>query len=150
MDGLSSPMQALLSSLILNYAYRSRQTVRDVSMLAPLYFIIDDGLPLAFGSASVEAEGGISVLSEFAFMARSRRMALVISSQVFGLLSPAIRANCPVTLCLGAYGRDADEVARHLNLTREQAQVLPFLRIGEAVARCAPLPAMLGSVPFVR
>lgn len=148
-EGLSSPMQALLASVFLNYAYRVRQAAVDSTTLAPLYCVIDDALPLAYGSAAAEAEGGISPLAEFVFMGRSRRMAIVISAQNFSMLSPALRANCHVTLCLGSYGRDAEEVARHMSLTREQAERLPFLTPGEAVARVAPWPAMYGRIPEV-
>lgn len=146
-EGLSSPMQALLASLFLNYAYRVRQSATDITALAPLYCVLDDALPLAFGNATAEAEGGISPLAEWCFMGRSRRMALIISAQNFSLLSPAIRMNTHATVCFGSYGRDAEEIARHMSLTREQADRLPFLVAGEAVARVAPWQAMYGRVP---
>lgn len=148
-EGLSSPMQALLASVFLNYAYLLRQPARELDELPPLYCLLDDALPLAYGSATSEAEGGISPLAEWCFMGRSRRMALVVSAQNFSLLSPALRTNSHVIICVGSYGRDAEELSRHMSLTREQAERLPFLTPGEAVARVAPWPAMYGRIPKV-
>ncbi|MDX2199639.1 MAG: hypothetical protein SF069_11795 [Phycisphaerae bacterium] len=147
-EGLSSPMQALLSSLILTYCYRARQCIAD-DLLAPVYFVIDDSLSLAHGSGQVEAAGEITPLAEMFAMARSRRMGLIAATQVYELLSPALRANTGIVICTGAYGTDAEAVSRRMNLTPQQTAHLALMQPGEAVACIPGFRAMYGSVPML-
>ena len=147
-DGLSVDAASLLSSLFINYAYESRGLRhRD----EPLIFVLDDALPLVRGTTAGEAEGGINPLSTWAFMGRSRRIGFVVSAQNFALISPVFRMNADSLLCFASYGRDAEELGRHLNLTVEQQAALPLLRPGEvvAIARSVYPLAVYGRVPEV-
>ncbi len=149
-NGLSAEISSFLASLIINYAYQSREGAAHNS-LEPLIFVLDDALPLVRGSTDMEIEGGINPISSWAFMGRSRKMGLCVAAQNFSLISPALRNNTDTVLCFGSYGRDAEEVGRHLSLTKEQAAMLPVIRPGEviAIARSTWPLAVHGFVPEV-
>jgi len=148
--GLSVEAASLLASLFINHAYLSREA-SDSGSRHPLIFVLDDALPLVRGNAAAESEGGINPLSTWAFMGRSRGIGFVVAAQNFSLISPVLRNNSDTVLCFGSYGRDAEELARHLNLDRDQAAVLPVLRPGEvvAIARSGWPLAVYGRVPEV-
>ena len=146
--GLSVESESVLASLFINYAYRSREGV-DPDTLEPLIFILDDALPLVRGNHPSETEGGINPFSTWMFMGRSRKIGFVISAQNFSLISPALKGNVDTVLCFSSYGSDSRELEQYLNLTPEQAAVLPTIRPGEviAIARSVhPLP-VYGLVP---
>ncbi len=66
-------------------------------------------------------------------MGRAFNIGLVVSAQNFSLLSPALRNNTSTVICLSALGEDVQAMSLHMSLTPEQAEVLPRLRLGEAV-----------------
>lgn len=148
--GLSVEASSLLASLFINHAYVSREA-SDSGSRHPLIFVLDDALPLVRGNTAAESEGGINPLSTWAFMGRSRGIGFVVAAQNFSVISPVLRNNSDTVLCFGSYGRDAEELARHLNLDRDQAAVLPVLRPGEvvAIARSVWPLAVYGRVPEV-
>jgi hypothetical protein len=79
-------------------------------------------------------------------------MGMVVSAQNFSLLHRALQHNTDGLMVFASYGRDAEELSRFMNLTREQAAMLPILRPGQAVALARsvwPL-AVHGLVPRVR
>lgn len=147
-SGISVEAASLLASLFIFWAYESRGVV-GVDCSRPLIFVLDDALPLVTGSVAAESEGGINPLSNWAFMGRSRKMGFVVSSQNFSLISPALKNNTDTLLCFSSYGRDAEELARYLHLTPEQAALLPVLQPGEviAIARSVWPHAVYGRVP---
>lgn len=150
-DMLSVEAASLLASLMINYAFQQRG-LADPRGLAPLIFVLDDALPLIRGSGAGESEGGINPIATWAFMGRSRRMGLVCAAQNYSEVSPALRNNCDTVLCFGSYGQDARELARDLDLTREQASMLSVIRPGEVIAMARsvwPL-ACRGRVPEVK
>jgi hypothetical protein len=146
--GLPPEMASLLASLFIHYAYERRGALEGNHHL--LTFVLDDALPL------VQARGSevdrINPLARWAFMGRSRRMGIVVSAQNFSLIHDALKNNTETVVCCASYGRDAEELARYMNLTREQAAVLPMLRPGEvvAIARGAWPLAVRGRFPEVR
>ncbi|OQY98218.1 MAG: hypothetical protein B6D36_17870 [Planctomycetes bacterium UTPLA1] len=91
------------------------------------------------------------ILLPLVFLLHSRKMGLCVAAQNFSLISPALRNNTDTVLCFGSYGRDAEEVGRHLSLTKEQAAMLPVIRPGEviAIARSTWPLAVHGFVPEV-
>lgn len=131
--GLSVEARSLLASLFINYAFESRKG-EDPDELRPLVFMLDDALPLLRGSAAADAEGGINPISTWSFMGRSRKIGICAAVQNFSLLSPAFSNNASTVLCFGSYGRDAEELARYMNLTRDQAAMLPVAQRGGVVA----------------
>ncbi len=149
-SGLSVEAESFLISLIINHAYLSRQN-QDPDSIEPLIFVLDDSLPLVRGDTAREVEGGINPISNWAFMGRSRKISLVCAIQNFALISPALSNNSDTVLCFGSYGQDAHSLARYMNLTPEQAAVLPVIRPGEviAIARSTWPVAIRGSVPEV-
>lgn len=132
-DGLSSEVESLLISLLINAAYRSREGV-DPQTLHHVLFMIDDGLAL-LGLGSAQQTDGGTPLARYAHMGRSRRLGCVLSAQNYSLVSPVFRNNTDTLVCVGATGMDARELAKDLHLTPEQAAVLPRLQPGEVVAR---------------
>jgi hypothetical protein len=149
-EGLSADMAAFLAGMFASYAYHSRAGINP-DLLSEVLFILDDSLPLLKAGAW-ESEGGTHPLVEATFMSRARRIGFVASLQNFSLVSPAFKNNAQSTVVFSSYGRDAEELGRHLNLTREQAAVLPTLRPGQLVACCRsvwPLPVFgsFGELP---
>ena len=150
-DGLSAEAASLLASLIINYAFQQRARV-DPRRLTPLIFILDDALPLIRAGSAGESEGGINPIATWAFMGRSRRIGLICAAQNYSEVAQALRNNADTVLCFGSYGKDARELARDLDLTREQASMLPVIRPGEVIAMARsvwPL-ACRGRVPEVK
>lgn len=149
--GLSTEAESLLISLIINNAYLGREGA-DPRTLEPLIFMVDDALPLLRSAPAMEAEGGANPLANWSLMGRSRKLGMVCAAQNFSVVSPVFRNNADTVLCFGSYGRDAEELARYLNLTREQAAVLPVIRPGEvvAIARSVWPRAVHGYVPEVQ
>lgn len=149
-SGLSVEMASLLASLFVFWVYEKRG-LPNTTVDHPVVFVLDDALPLVKGSTASESEGGINPLSTWAFMGRSCGIGFVVSAQNFSLISPALRNNADSLLCFGSYGRDAEELGRHLNLTKDQQDLLPLLRPGEcvAIARSVWPLAVYGRVPEV-
>ena len=149
-DGLSADLASFLASLMMFWAYESREWVSD-AVRPPLIFVLDDALPMVLGTG-LDVEGGLNPLSTWAFMGRGRGMGMVVSAQNFSLIHPALRNNTDTIMAFASYGRDAEELSRFMNLTREQAAMLPILRPGQAVAlaRSAWPLAVHGLVPRVR
>ena len=141
---------SVIVSLFYMFIYESRRLSRVTE--PPVLMVIDDALPLITGSTAGETEGGINPISTWSFMGRSFNIGLVVSAQNFSLISPALRNNTDTVICFGCFGEDVQAVARHMNLTREQAEALARLEIGEAVvlARSEWPLAVKGWVPEVR
>lgn len=149
-SGLSVDVASLLTGLIVNIAYETRG-LQGANIHDPLLIVLDDALPLVHGHLTAESEGGTNPLNTWSFMARSRGMGFIVSAQNFSLISPALRNNADTILCFGSYGRDAEELSRHLHLTPEQASLLPQIRPGGvvAIARNVWPLAIYGQVPKV-
>lgn len=147
-SGISVESASLLASLLINHAYESRADA-DISQCQPIFFVLDDALPIVHGGTAAESEGGINPMSNWSMMGRSRRIGMIVAVQNFSLISPALRNNTDTICCFGSTGRDAEELSRHLNLTREQAAVLPVMRPGEVVvwARSVHPLAVYGRQP---
>jgi len=149
-SGLSVEVESFLSSVLINYAYHRREGV-SVDSLTPLIFALDDAMPIVHGSSVSESEGGTNPLATWSFMGRSRKLGLIVAAQNFSAISPALRNNASTLMCFGSYGRDAEEIARHLSLTPEQAAMLPRMQPGEvvAIARSVWPLAVHGALPEV-
>lgn len=141
---------SLVVSMFIMHAYETRK--RSGQRVPPVVISVDDALPLVTGSSAQESEGGMNLLSNWAFMSRGLNLGLVVGCQTWGLLSPALRTNADTIVCVGAQGDDAWLLGRHLNLTGDQTSVLPRLRPGEAVvmARSVWPLAVKGLVPEVK
>jgi len=117
----------------------------------PVIICVDDAMNQIVGSAEKEAEGFINPLSNFIFLSRSFGIGMIFSAQNFSLVSPVIRGNCDTIIALGSSGRDAREIAEHMNLTERQKSVLPILRPGSAIVHAKsewPL-AVKGYFPYI-
>ena len=130
-SGLSPEMASLLASLFINYAYEQRGVTEDVQHKL-LLFILDDALPLVQETHSTYER--INPLARWAFLGRSRGIGFVLSAQNWSLINSALKNNAENVVCCASYGRDADELARFMQLTPDQASVLPMLRPGEVIA----------------
>ena len=141
---------SLIVSLFYMHVYESRRISR--TNYPPLLMVVDDALPLVTGSTAGETEGGTNPISTWSFMGRSFNIGLVVSAQNFSLISPALRNNTDTLMCFGGLGEDVQALARHMNLTREQAAVIPQLSPGEAIvfARSEWPLAVKGFVPEVK
>ena len=133
---LGAEAASFLAGLFVNWIYEYRGLPEHSGdWLRVVVFVMDDALPLVTGSTASESEGGGNPLANWAFMARARGIGFVVAAQNFSLISPAFRNNANTILCCGgSYGRDAEELGRHLSLTREQGQRLRVLQPGEAIA----------------
>ena len=141
---------SLIVSLFVMYIFETRRKSRQTE--PPVMFVLDDALPLVTGSMQRETEGGMNPIANWSFMGRALNIGLVVAAQNFSLVSPALRNNCDTLVCLGSSGEDAAAVARHMNLNKEQAAILPTLRPGEAIvlARSVWPLAVKGFIPEVR
>jgi hypothetical protein len=147
--GLSARVASIYTSVFINWAYERRGIERHER---GCFFILEDSLPLVTGSHAKESEGGINPLSNWAFMGRSRNMGLIVSAQNFGLISPALRNNTDNIIVCSSSGEDIGALARHLQLTREQAAKIFVLQPGEVIVFSGsvhPLP-MFGISPLVK
>ena len=84
-------------------------------------------------------------------LARSRRIGFIVAAQNFHLISPTLKNNVANVVVCGSFGRDAEELAKYLNLDKNQATMLPVLQPGEviAIARSTWPLAVYGRVPMV-
>ena len=148
-DQLSAQVATFLVGVFLHWAYEDRARRREEAHRR-LVFAVDDALALVKGSTYTDTQE-LNPLSNLALMARSKNIGFVIGAQDYSLVSPALRGNCDTHIVCGAYGKDAEEVARDMNLTEEQEAELPLLRPGEAVvlARSTWPKAVRGRFPRI-
>ena len=141
---------SIIVSLFYMYIYESRRIAGTNS--PSVMIVVDDALPLVTGSSAAESEGGINPISTWSFMGRSFNIGLVISGQNFSIISPALRNNTDTVMCFGGSGEDVQAIARHMNLTPEQAACIPRLQPGEVIAfaRSVWPYAVKGYIPKVR
>jgi hypothetical protein len=132
LTGLPTDSASFIASRIIFETYESRGDGRHVGK-PDVYFILDDAMPLIQGNDH-DSEGGINPISTWAFMGRGRGLGMICSAQNYSLCSVAFRNNCDSIMCFGAYGRDAMELARDMNLDEEQRGFLSTIRPGHAVA----------------
>ena len=148
--GLDPEMASLLISLIVDWVFQARGVQRTVSD-RPVLFFLDDALNLVHGGIRQESEEGTNPIATWSLLGRSRGIGLIVSCQNFALMSPALRSNTETIVCCGSTGRDAEELARHLHLNREQHAALSVMQPGEVVVWARgqwPLP-VYGRIPLV-
>lgn len=130
--GLATQDATLLATLVYRYVYELRR-VRDVNT-PPVILAVDDAMPFVSGSKGSESEGNVSPIAEFATLGRALNIGLMVAAQNFSLISPTLKNNSNAVLSLSSFGEDAAALARFMNLTSEQAAMLPLVRPGEAIA----------------
>jgi len=122
---------AIFISAFCMFIYETRRQTGLI--VPPVFFVLDDAMSLAFGSLARESEHVARPIVNWLLHARSLNINFCFSVQNFAETSPAIRNNCQTLVCLGATGQDAVELARHMNLTPEQARVIPQLTPGRGI-----------------
>ncbi len=149
-DRLSDEVSQFLVSLSLQWAYEYRSRV-DIERSRQLLFVLDDALSHARGSAHTDAQE-VNALADLCVRARSKKLGVVVASQSWELLSPALRTNCDLIAICSASGGDVEELRRDLLLTDAQAARLATLTPGEAVvlSRATWKKPVLGRFPEVR
>lgn len=118
----------------------------------PILFCLDDAMKLLQTRMSVGGEEVIDPISAWVLLARSRKISFIVAAQNFSLISPTLKNNVTNVVVCGSFGRDAEELAKYLNLDNDQAAMLPVLQPGEviAIARSTWPLAVYGRVPMVK
>jgi hypothetical protein len=127
----SSAVCSLIISLFYFYIYETRRQTRHIDI--PILLLIDDAMSLLLGSLLQEREHQAHPLIEWIRLTRALNSGSLYSGQNFSEISNIIRNNCQTLLSLGSTGQDALDLARHMNLTEEQAAVIPQLVPGEGI-----------------
>jgi hypothetical protein len=147
---LASDIASLIASILINHEFEARKRSRE-RRERPLFFLLDDSLAMVSGAQSFEVEGGTNPIANWAHLMRAFNMGMIVGVQNWCLISPVLKLNTENVVCVGAYDRDADELSRFMELTREQKQVLPELQPGEVVVICRGVysKAIRGKFPEV-
>lgn len=95
--------------------------------------MLDDAVVQVSATHHQEASGRVNPIAEWSFVGRSRGLGFVIVSHRYRSVSPTLRANCDTLVVHRVGGEDVSELARDMRLTREQAEMLTRLEVGQAV-----------------
>lgn len=148
--GLSVDVITLYFSLLYSYVYHRRLRLRESK--PPIILSLDDATAFSSGSLSSEREGRAHPIVDFSMMGRSSGVSIFCGVQNLSLVSPTLLNNTATVIVLGSYGADAAAVSRFMDLTPDQASLLPTLVPGEAVviARTQWPFAVYGQIPEVK
>lgn len=151
--GLMPDMANLYAGLFIEYIYETRGRSANIAAERPVIFEFDDAMNLLRGNDRSESEGSnFNIVSHWALTSRARKIHFIVAGQNFASLSPSFRNNVETIFCFGSWGRDAEELGRHLGLNPEQKQALSVIRPPHAllISRDVwPHPVMV-QIPLVQ
>lgn len=114
------------------------------------FFMFDDATDLVRGSVATETESGTNPITDVALMGRSLKIGVFVLAHDFSQLSPALLSAARTCVLFRTSGRSAIAAARHLQLSPDQARMIPSLPVGHAIVTCPDQPTpVLGVQPEV-
>ncbi|MCI0330716.1 MAG: hypothetical protein L0196_07165 [candidate division Zixibacteria bacterium] len=127
-----SELQNFLCEYLMTRAFYSRRNT--TSIAKNLVLIIDEGHRI-FDRSKEHTAAGLPLIDTLVTQCRHAKISMLCSVQEISKTTNSLVANSHLKFVLQeGSGRDEDEVSKALQLTKEQKDCLPQLRVGEAIA----------------
>jgi len=136
MNGLPRSLAKFLTISILKRIFNYR--INSGKRLGPIdLVVICDEAKLIFPqSMERRSPEGISALTSLISQISEFQVGLIVAEQIPTLLSDGIKGNLGTIICFRlSNGKDIAEVAKTMNLTKEEREYIPRLGTGEAIVR---------------
>ena len=148
-DGLMDELQTFMVNLILSWVFTYRLEREERGSLQQVIFF--DEARKVF-KKNYKTDLGTPIIDLMVTQIRETGVGLVISDQIPHQLSDAAKSNCFTIITLSlSNGKDIEDMARTMRLTREQADMLNKLEVGQGIVKLAgrypePFPIVLPNV----
>lgn len=136
MNGLPRSLAKFLTTSILKRIFTYR--INSGKRLGPIdLVVICDEAKLIFPqSMERRSPEGISALTNLISQISEFQVGLIVAEQIPSMLSDGIKGNLGTIICFRlSNGKDIAEVAKTMNLSKEEREYIPRLGTGEAIVR---------------
>lgn len=149
LDGLIDELQTFMVTLILTWVFTYRLEREERGSLKQV-IIIDEARKVF--NKNTRTDLGTPIIDIMVTQVRETGIGLVISDQIPHLLADSVLSNSFTILSLSlSNGKDIESIARTMRLTKEQADLLNKLEVGQGIVKLAgrypePFPIILPDV----